>query len=347
MQDVHVDSLELAALDLNGLVVLDALLATLSVTAAAQRLRLSQSATSHALARLRASFGDPLLVRGAGGLVLTARAEALAGPLREALAGLRTAVKGPRPFDPATARRLFTIATPDYTELVMLPALTRAIGLAAPGIDLRLRMYDHTMADQLARGDFDVAIGVVLPENDRPGVRTRRLFDERFVCIVRKGHPALGKRWTLERFLELDHALIAPSGRPGGAVDDALAKRGLSRRVALLVPHFLAAPFVIAQTDLVLTLPERVAMTFAKTLPLELLPPPFPVPGFAMILLWHDRTHHDSAHVWLRERIVEVAGMLGPRSAAHAAGARAGAKVGSPRSASPGARRGLQRSPSR
>jgi len=282
-------------------------------------------------------------VRGAGGLVPTARAEALAGPLRDALAGLRTAVTGPRPFDPATARRRFTIATPDYTELVMLPALTRAIGQAAPGIDLLLRTYEHTVADQLARGDFDVAIGILLPENDRPGVRTRRLFDERFVCMVRKGHPALGKRWTLERFVALDHALIAPSGRPGGAVDDALAERGLSRRVALLIPHFLAAPFVIAQTDLVLTLPERVALTFAETLPLELLPPPLPVPGFAMILLWHDRSHHDPAHAWLRERIVEVAAMLGPRPAGHGAGAT----PDSTRSTSRRGRRGSRRSPSR
>ena len=328
------DSSELATIDLNGLVVLDALLATRNVTAAAQRLRLSQSATSHALARLRASFGDPLLVRGAGGLVPTARAEALAVPLRDALAGLRVAVKGPRPFDPATARRRFTIATPDYTELVMLPALTRAVGQAASGVDLLLRTYDHTIADQLARGDFDVAIGVARPENDRPGVRTRALFDERFVCVVRKGHPVLGKRWTLDRFVALDHALIAPSGRPGGAVDDALAERGLSRRVALLIPHFLSAPFVVAQTDLVLTLPERVAQTFAATLPLEILPPPLPVPGFAMILLWHDRTHHDPAHAWLREQIVAVAGALGPRA-------------GSPRSGSRPGRRGSRRSPSR
>jgi DNA-binding transcriptional LysR family regulator len=313
MQDVHTDALDLEQLDLNGLVVLDALLATRNVTSAAQRLRLSQSATSHALARLRASFGDPLLVRGAGGLVPTARAEALAGPLRVALAGLRTAVAGPQPFDPATSRRRFTIATPDYTGLVMLPALTRAIRQAAPGIDLWLRNYEHETADQLARGDFDAAIGIVRPENDRPGVRTRALFDERFVCMVRKGHPALGKRWTLERFAALDHALIAPGGQPGGAVDDALAERGLARRVALAIPHFAVAPFVIAQTDLVLTLPERVALTFTKTLPLELVRPPLPVPGFAMILLWHDRMHHDPAHAWLRERIVEVAGTLGPR----------------------------------
>jgi DNA-binding transcriptional LysR family regulator len=323
MHDVHSDSGELAGLDLNGLVVLDALLATRSVTRAAQRLRLSQSATSHALARLRASFGDPLLVRGAGGLVPTERAEALAAPLHDALSRLRTAVSGPRPFDPATARRRFTLATPDYIELLMMPALTRAIRKAAPGIDLWLRTYDHDTADDLARSDVDAAIGIVLPENDRPGVRTRALFDERFVCMVRKGHPALSKRLTIERFAALDHALIAPSGKPHGAVDDALAERGLSRRVALLIPHFVVAPFVIAQTDLVLTLPERVALTFAKTLPLELLAPPLPVPGFAMILLWHDRTHHDPAHAWLRERIVEVARSLGPR-----------AQVGTRRSAS-------------
>jgi DNA-binding transcriptional LysR family regulator len=306
MQDVHID--------LNGLVVLDALLATRSVTAAAQRLKLSQSATSHALARLRATFGDPLLVRGAGGLVPTARAEALAGPLRDALAGLQSAVTGPRPFEPATAKNRFTIAAPDYAELVMGPALTRAIGQAAPGVDLWMRPVDDGLAEALARGDVDVGLSVVRPEYDRPGLRNRALFDERFVCIVRRGHPVLAKRWTLDRFTALDHALIAPVGKPGGAVDRALAEQGLSRRVALLISHFLVAPFIIAQTDLVLTVPERVALTFSEQLPLAILPPPLPVPGFTITLLWHDRTHHDPAHAWLREQILAIARELPHRS---------------------------------
>ncbi len=332
MQNVHKPELELGQLDLNLLLVLDALLSTRNVTAAASKLRLSQSATSHALARLRSSFGDPLLVRGAGGLVPTARADALTVPLRDALAGLRVAVGGPRPFDPATARRRFALASADYVELVMLPQLARTIGDEAPGIDLWLSTYDHSLGEQLARGDFDAAIGVVRPENDRPGMRAHVLFEERFVCVVRKDHPVATRRWTVERFASLQHALIAPTGRPGGAVDDALAERGLTRRVAMLLPHFLAAPFVIAQSDLVLTLPERVANTFANQLPLEVLEPPLPVPGFTMALLWHDRTHHDPAHAWLRERIVAVAASL---------------KAGSPRSASRPDPRGSRRSPSR
>ncbi|HWB79269.1 MAG TPA: LysR substrate-binding domain-containing protein, partial [Nannocystaceae bacterium] len=247
-----------------------------------------------------------------------------------------SAVTGPQPFEPATAKRRFLLGTPDYAELVMLPSLTRTIAQVAPGIDLWLRPIDDALPDALARGEVDAAISVVRPEYERPGLRSRALFDERFVCIVRKGHPVLAKRWTIERFAALDHALIAPVGKPGGAVDNALAERGLSRRVALLIPHFLVAPFIVAQTDLVLTLPERIALRFADQLGLAMLPPPLPVPGFSMMLLWHERTQNEPAHAWLREHVFAVARALGPRATA-----------GSPRSASRPGRRGSRRSPSR
>jgi DNA-binding transcriptional LysR family regulator len=313
MTSMH--DVQLSGLDLNALVVLDALLSTRSVTVAASRVGLSQSATSHALARLRRTFGDALLVRGPGGLVPTARAEAMALPLRDALAAMRRAIAGPSAFDPATSRRRFTLATADYVGLVLLPALMRRLAEAAPGIDIVVRTSEHHEHDDLAQGEHDLSIGPPAPGNERPGIRARKLFDERFVCLVRKDHPALGRKWTPQSFAVMRHAFIAPRGRPGGVVDEALSRLGFDRRIVLMLPHFLVVPFVVAQSDLVLTLPERVARTFVDQLPLAIVEPPLALPGFSMMLLWHDRAHDDPAHRWLRDLCVEVAGSMGvPRA---------------------------------
>lgn len=302
MHDVH-----LAALDLNLLVVLEALVDTRSVTAAADRVGLTQSATSHALARLRTTLGDPLFVRSRAGLVPTERALALAGPLRDALERLRRAVAPPVAFDPATAKRTFVVCTADYTELVLLPTLMGRFARSAPGIDLRLITSDGDPMEQLAQAEADVFIGPVIPQYDRADIRERRLFDEHFVCIVRADHPNIPKRWTLAQFAALDHAFIAPRGRPGGTVDTVLERHGLTRRIALTLPHFLVAPFIVATTDLVLTIPNRVARTFATFLPLRIVEPPTDIPGFTMSLLWHDRRHHDPGHEWLRSELAAVA----------------------------------------
>jgi DNA-binding transcriptional LysR family regulator len=309
LHDVH-----FAELDLNLLRVLDALLETRSVTLAAHRLHLSPSATSHALGRLRESFGDALLVRSAGGLVPTLRAEALAGPVRAALGELQRAVAMPLPFDPSTAARSFAVGSADYSDLVLLPAMLAHLAEHAKGIDLVARNAGPDPIEPLLRGEFDVVIGPDVAANDRPGVRARTLFADRFVCLVRRDHPAIATRWTAQRFAGLRHAFIAPRGRPGGVVDTALAALGLSRRVVLMVQHFLAAPFVVAKTDLVLTVPERVAFAFADMLPLAIVPPPMELPGFTMQLLWHDRTHDDPAHRWLRQLVIETAEKAAPGS---------------------------------
>jgi len=309
MHDVH-SSRGLGQLDLNLLVVLESLLDTRSVTATAERIGLTQSATSHALARLRSTLGDPLFVRSRSGLVPTERATALAAPLTDALERLRRAVAPPPAFDPGTAKRRFQVRTADYAELVLLPGLVARLAATAPGVDLWLATLDEDPIDLLARGHIDLFIGPVHPQYARADVRERRLFDEHFVCLVREGHPAAAKRWSLAQFAALDHAFIAPRGRPGGAVDDLLAEHGLSRRIALALPHFLVAPFVIANTDLVLTVPERVARTFAAFLPLRIVDPPAAFPGFTMSLMWHERQHHDPAHAWFRDELVAVAEAL-------------------------------------
>jgi len=255
--------------------------------------------------------GDELLVRGKDGMVPTARAEELALPVRRVIEDIARTLAPPRPFDPATARTRVTIGTSDYAELVLLPKLVSRFARSAPGIDLRTLTADGELVAPLPSGQLDLVVAPMRPDVERPGVVARRLFDERFVCVMRKGHPLADKPLTLRRFAGARHALISPRGREGGFVDDALRRLGLERRVVVAVPHFLIAPHVVAATDLVLTLAERIARTLAEPLGLVIKPVPRElepeVKGFTMCLLWHQRTHGDPAMKWVRDQIAEVA----------------------------------------
>jgi DNA-binding transcriptional LysR family regulator len=303
MSDVH-----LGSVDLNLLVALDALLEERNVTRAATRTGITQSAMSHALARLRLVFDDELLVRGTGAMLPTTRAEALILPIRRALDEVRRALAGPAVFDPKTATARVVVGTSDYGEIVLLPKVLARLQREAPGIDLHVVNYEDA-GTSLAQGTYDFAVTPLRGEHERPGLLARRLFSERFVCVVRKGHPLADKKLTVARFAAASHALIAPRGKEGGFVDDALARLGLRRRVAVMVPHFLVAPHVVADTDLILTLASRVATLLAKPLGLAILAPPpeLKLEGFTMSAIWHERTHGDPARQWVRDLFVEVA----------------------------------------
>lgn len=300
MQDVH-----LAGIDLNLLVALDALLEERHVTRAARRLGLSQSATSHALARLRELLRDPLLVRSGAVLVPTPRALALAPPVRGILETIRSTLAGPS-FDPASSVRTFVVATSDYFELVVMPLLVRELVRAAPAIDLVVRPAPEDFVAMLGGGRLDLVIGVSVPPGAE-SVHRRALFDDGFACVVRAGHPVLRRGLDLDRFAAMGHVFIAPRGTRGGVVDDALAKKRKVRRVAAMVPSFLAAPAIVAESDLVLTMPARLAERLAPAFDLRVLPPPLALPRFTVSAYWHERAHHDPAHAWLRARIVDVA----------------------------------------
>jgi len=301
---VGMHAVHLGSVDLNLLVALDALLVDRNVTRAAARVGITQSAMSHALSRLRALTGDELLVRGAAGMTATVRAEALTVPVRRALDEIARALAPPEAFDPSTAVRRIVLGTSDYGELVLMPRIVARLARDAPGIDLRCQ----TVADDLtslATGKVDLAIAPL--RDERPGIYARRLFDERFVCVVRKRHPLAAKKLTVARFAAASHALIAPRGTEGGYVDDALARLGLRRRVAIAVPHFLIAPHIAAASYLLLTLAGRVADVLAKPLGLVVLTPPpeLRLEGFTMSAVWHERTHEDPAHRWLRGVVAE------------------------------------------
>lgn len=305
----HMHEVHLGGIDLNLLVALDALLAERSVTRAALRIGLSQSAMSHALARIRELLGDAVLVRTAEGMVPTARAERIGPAVRRALAEISSALAGDAPFDPATSRRTFTLAAADYAQMALLPPLLARLAKIAPGVDLWVKSVPEDLGIALA-GDVDLVITPARSRDTAAGIAHERLFDERFVCVVRRGHPAAKKRMTLDRFVALPHALVAPMGTRASFVDDALAALGKQRRIACAVPHFLVAPHLIASSDMVLTLGERVARSFAAQLDLVLLTPPLELGGITVSQIWHERSAGDPGHAWLRSLLREVAAAL-------------------------------------
>lgn len=290
--------------DLNLLPALDALLEEGSVTGAARRLHLTQSATSRALARLREVFGDPLFVRSGRGLTPTRLARQLAGPVRKNLGELEALLARKGTFDPRVARRRFAVAGIDYPQLVVLAPLARKLAAVAPLITLEIRNVSAGADRELETGELDLLLAPRQPSG--AGVVWTRLFDDRYVCLVAADHPV--RRLTLARYLELPHVFVAPRERPGGPVEAALAKRGLHRSVALQVPSFSLVPDVLVGTTYVATIPERMAQVLCRRFPLRQMAAPIDVEGFAMCQAWHEAHRDDEGHRWLREQCARAAG---------------------------------------
>lgn len=293
-----------SSLDLNLLVTLDALLRARHVTRAARQLGISQSAMSHRLKKLREALGDPLFVGSARGLVPTRRAAELEQPLRETLQRMQALLAGPKPFDPATSERRFVVAGSDYGELALIPDLVARLRRLAPRIDLVCEQRLPDVVRQLEDGRVDLVVGPPLP--DRAGVKTRKLGKNVFVVVFREGHPLATQRLTLARYLAASHLLVAPQGAARGLVDDVLARRGKSRRVALVVRHFSTAPFIVARSDLLWTAPREIAVKASEHFALELARSPVELPSFDYFMTWHERAHADPAHQWLRRMILDV-----------------------------------------
>ncbi|HJW10182.1 MAG TPA: LysR family transcriptional regulator [Albitalea sp.] len=298
-------AVDFARIDLNLLVSLDVLLAERNVTRAAQRLAISQPALSAQLARLREVFGDPLLVPSARGMVPTARARTLAAPLRAALAGLKAAVLEQAAFAPAAAELTLRVAAPDYAQVTLLAPMRQRLQREAPGVRMAWVALDvDTLERRLEEGLIDLALTV--PAWTPASAKSRPLLDDRFVCAMRRRHPLAGMRLTLESYCRQEHVLVSPQ-REGfvGTVDEALARTKRSRRVALSVPHFLVVPPVLAQSNLLATLPERFARQFSTQLALSELP--FKLPPLTLQAAWHTQNHRDPAHQWFRELLVDAA----------------------------------------
>jgi DNA-binding transcriptional LysR family regulator len=294
---------ELSGVDLNLLVVLAVLLEEASVTRAAARLGRTQSAVSHALDRLRDALGDPLFVRSGQRMFPTPRAEALRAPVAEVTSRLLDLWVRAPPFDAARAERRFSISASDYLLGVLVPQLVQRLRAAAPGVGLVIHGPKSRLPERLARGELD--FGLVVYLEDRPSLFTQRLFQDRFVCVVAADHPAIKKKLDRAAFLRHPHALVSPLGGATGYVDRELARTGESRNVAVVLPDFLVAPRVLHGTDLILTLPERVARLFEGG-EIRILEPPIDLPPIVAQLLWHERLSRDAAAVWFRKVVEET-----------------------------------------
>jgi LysR family transcriptional activator of mexEF-oprN operon len=301
-----IDHGNLSRLDLNLLVAFDALLTERSVTRAAARVGLGQSAMSHNLSRLRTLFGDELLTRGADGMRPTPRALALAGPVRVTLAQIQEAVLEREDFDPETAGRTFRIGLADSIEVAIVPDLLARLRHQAPGVTLRLRSINRlTILDELDTGGLDLGIGVF--DHGQIHHKRRPLYTDSFLCLFNAALLNFPLPISLDDYLSVPHVLTSLSEDAHGAVDEALAKLKLKRTIALTTPGFLAVPFVVSRVPVITTMPQRLARYFAEAFGLATSPPPLDLPGLAISLLWHASFDHDPGHVWLRQAVSGVA----------------------------------------
>lgn len=291
--------------DLELLRVLDTILGEGGVTRAAERLNLSQSAISHSLARLRLMFGDPLLSREGRKLVPTPLARELVAPLRQGLEALDRLVAGAGRFDPATSEAQFTISLRDPTETLMLPAIMSRIARAGRSIALRtVQVRRRNLESALAAGTVSLAVDIALPLTD--SVRRQKISADRPAVVMRRGHPALSKGLTLDRYLEQDHVMVTSRRQGPGLEDVELSKRGLSRRIRLRCRNYLAALRVVATSDLVVTMGERYVPLLSAGLKTETVAFPFRMPTLDLYLYWHASADGDAANRWLRSLVVDA-----------------------------------------
>lgn len=296
--------MRLRRIDLNLLVVFDALAAERSASKAALRLGLTQSAVSHALRRLRATFGDELFVRGEGGLEPTPRARAAMGAVRAALAEIERCVVDRPGFDPAREERPFTLRVTEYVSSEIVRRLCLALRHEAPGMRLRVLQFDAGGRVEAIVGDeMHVRLATVAQPAD--GCSRLRLLDETFVVVFRRAGATACARMTLADYAALPHVkVVATIGT--NVIDDALARHGLVRNIAYQVPNWRDARFLVERTDLIATLPARFARDAAQGGLCATTPCPLADVGFAVDLVWSSRYDDDPAHRWLRERIAGV-----------------------------------------
>ena len=293
------------ALDLNLLVVFDAVAQARSATRAAAKLNMTQPAISHALARLRAALRDDLFVRTPDGMEPTPYAESLAGPVRAALDGLGAALDGGAAFDPATASRGFVIAVDNRAALVLAAPLAAAAAAEAPGVSLDLRPSGTVdVAALLDRADLDLALGSLAAPGER--FSDLRLFENGYAALVRQGHSLAGGGLTLAALAAVPHLDLSSTGEGTAFLDAELARHALHRRVALRAP-LLAAASALAQSDMLAVVGERTAKAFAGIAPLAVVPLPFASPRLVTAMLWHRRLDDGPAHRWLRGLVLRLA----------------------------------------
>ena len=292
--------MKLSGIDANLIIALDALLTERSVTRAAKRLGVGQPAMSHSLARLREHFDDVLLVRQGGQLALSSKAKKLAGRAADAVRALNVVFETGQARD-LTVHRLFALACADLFSIRFFPQIVKRLHAFAPGLELEVKPLAGRASEQILSEDIDLAFGTF--EDVPEAINQQHLFDDPFVCVLRKGHPRSKKALSLKTYVSLPHleVLPAPNARPGERIDRLLAAQGVKRRVTMRVPYFFLAAQLVAKGDYVLTMTRAFAEVLARTAPLHIVNVPFAIPPLRFSQIWRRVRDDDEPHRWLRE----------------------------------------------
>ncbi len=297
--------MELEDLDLNLLVVFNQLLIERKVSQVAENLGLGQPAVSNALARMRKLFGDELFLRTSNGMEPTPFAAQLAGSITAALGMIHGAINLKASFEPASSTRRFSIGMTDIGEIYFLPRLMKEIARIAPSVTVStVRNTSVRLKDDMEAGRIDLAIGL-LPQLDR-GFFRRRLFMQKYVCMFCKGHRLDKGKISAADFFAADHVAIVSEGTGHGKVDEILDSSVAKRKISLTVPHFVAVGHILQSTDMVATVPERLAYSMVKPFDLKYVPHPVKLPQIAINLFWHARYQKDPANQWLRTLVFDL-----------------------------------------
>ena len=302
-------------LDLNLLLVLDALFDEQSVTGAARRLKLSQPTVSFSLAKLRQALGDELFIRGAGRMTPTPRALRLRDPVRRIIETVINEVLPGETFEPGQTRRTFTFCLSDVGEMVFLPALVERLRVLAPFASVAsISLRPEELNEALEAGRVDLALGY-FPDL-KAAIYQQGLFEHPFVCLARRDHPLIGDALTMETFLAVDHMVVSAEGRSQEIFERIMLDRGDRRRIALRTPHFMSAPLIVAKGDLITTVPAAVGLVWASRANLKMLPAPVEIPAIPLKQFWHKRFHDDARLSWLRALVAEMFVARDPSQAA-------------------------------
>jgi DNA-binding transcriptional LysR family regulator len=297
--------MDIRSVDLNLLVVFDAMLKHRSVTRAGEALGLSQPAMSAAVARLRALFDDPLFVRSGAEMSPTTRAAELGTAVRQIVQAIETDILQPAVFEPATSKRAFTLLTPDIAEMNFLPRLLAHLAEQAPQVSLKtLAMPRHAAAGALESGAAELAIGY-FPDLQKAGFYQQRLFRSGHVCLLRKAHGSIGRKLSMKEFLQAAHAVVKPDGREH-VFERFLQQKGIERRVVVELSHFMSLLPIVESSDLIATVPRDLADFFVRHGEVRYVETPMKSPVIDVHLIWPRRFQKDPAHAWLRKAIFEL-----------------------------------------
>lgn len=304
------DVRDLVNVDLNLLVFLHILLEEKHVTRAAKRMGASQPAASRALAKLRELFDDPLLVRSGSTFALTERARDLQPKLTQILMGIRTMTQSTL-FDPSESSGVFRIAAPDIISYMLVPPLMAKLSELAPKQNIEIVHWQMDWRSRLEHGDIDLTIG--FPVGTETNIYAQNLFEFDWAVMLHKNNHVLKKKWSAECYSSLQHVVVSMTGGPAGAFDEILRRQNLNRRVSVRVPYPMLAPMLIQDNQLVVTTNKWLAMKLSSAFECIVRPLPFEVPSVKVPIVWHERTHNDPRHKWVRQLLLGVASEIDTR----------------------------------